>query len=70
MRLNQAKSFLKKKMQVRVTVLFWGKFRRKKDAKQDVIFREAEEKLERFAKLGKVSSPPKMSGSKYTMVIG
>ena len=69
MRLNQAKGFLKKKLQVRVTVLFWGKFRRKKDAKKDKIFQEAEEKLERFAKLGKMVSPPRMTGSKYTMVI-
>jgi len=49
---------------VKVTVLFWGKHSDKKG-----MMKFAEPKLELFAKLGKVISPPTMNGSKYTMTL-
>jgi len=51
-------------MRVKVTVLFWGKFSDKKG-----MMPHADTRLERFAVLGKVVSPPKLHGSKYSMII-
>jgi translation initiation factor IF-3 len=68
-RINQAKNFLRKGTQVKVTVLFWGKFKRKDKNKNDKFMKLANEKLERFTRLGKLVSPAKMRGSKYTLII-
>jgi translation initiation factor IF-3 len=61
-KIKQAQKFIKKGMFVKIVVLFRG--REKKTMQEAAMVR-----LDRFAAIGKIVSPPKMQGNRMVMTV-